>query len=158
MVRRSARHQCRTLSGALFSPPDPKLAPGTAASGKNPIRKTRIHFKSPIEFILRSPPRLILDCSRNYALQPDLSLGEEARQAPMVFGGQVWIFEQFSAMRNDPLFAFDQEAANRIVYSADGPTRGEWRFCRLQFQHGTKTISRCNADRVSQPALRTNRI
>jgi hypothetical protein len=33
------------LSGALFSPPDPKLAPGTAASGKKRLRRRKISFK-----------------------------------------------------------------------------------------------------------------
>ncbi len=37
----SARH----LSGARFSLPDPKLAPGTATSGKNPNTKTNAKFK-----------------------------------------------------------------------------------------------------------------
>ena len=31
--------------GALFSPPDPKLATGTAASGKKRLRRGAINFK-----------------------------------------------------------------------------------------------------------------
>jgi hypothetical protein len=34
-----------TLSGARFNLPDPKLAPGTANSGENRIRKTEIQFQ-----------------------------------------------------------------------------------------------------------------
>jgi hypothetical protein len=33
------------VSGALFSSPDPKLAPGTAASGKKRLRRRKISFK-----------------------------------------------------------------------------------------------------------------
>jgi hypothetical protein len=33
------------VSGALFSPPDPKLATGTAASGKKRLRRGAINFK-----------------------------------------------------------------------------------------------------------------
>jgi hypothetical protein len=33
------------VSGALFSPPDPKLATGTAASGKKRLRRRDINFK-----------------------------------------------------------------------------------------------------------------
>jgi hypothetical protein len=42
------------LSGALFSPPDPKLAPGTARSGKNRIRKAGINFKGPHKEMLEN--------------------------------------------------------------------------------------------------------
>jgi len=35
-----------------FSLPDPKLAPGTARSGKNPIRKTGINFKGASQIFL----------------------------------------------------------------------------------------------------------
>jgi len=33
------------VSGALFSPPDPKLATGTATSGKKRLRRGAINFK-----------------------------------------------------------------------------------------------------------------
>jgi hypothetical protein len=45
-----------TLSGARFSPPDPKLASGTAKSGKKQIRKTEINFKSSPKKILSGFP------------------------------------------------------------------------------------------------------
>jgi hypothetical protein len=41
-------------SGALFSSPDPKLAPGTAASGKKRLRRRDINFKGiPKNFLQR---------------------------------------------------------------------------------------------------------
>src|SRR5690242_1546290 len=45
-----------TPSGARFSLPDPKLAPGIAKSGKNPIRKTGIDFKGARKFFCWSFP------------------------------------------------------------------------------------------------------
>jgi hypothetical protein len=41
-------------SGALFSSPDPKLAPGTAASGKKRLGRRDINFKGiPKNFLQR---------------------------------------------------------------------------------------------------------
>jgi hypothetical protein len=40
-------------SGALFSPPDPKLAPGTAASGKKRLRRRDINFKGASRIFLQ---------------------------------------------------------------------------------------------------------
>jgi hypothetical protein len=54
-----------TGAGVLFSLPDPKLAPGTARSGKNRIRKIGIDFKGSLQKFLRKFfSVLILHCSR----------------------------------------------------------------------------------------------
>ncbi|HLZ06387.1 MAG TPA: hypothetical protein VKR55_30080 [Bradyrhizobium sp.] len=50
-------------SGALFSPPDPKLAPGTAASGKKRLRRRDINFKGASRIFCNDFPSI------NFALQ-----------------------------------------------------------------------------------------
>jgi hypothetical protein len=45
-------------------------------------------------------------------LQPCLSLAEQARQPAMVFGRQVLVVQQFSAMHNNSPLAFNQEATS----------------------------------------------
>ncbi|MBR1160256.1 hypothetical protein [Bradyrhizobium elkanii] len=50
-------------SGALFSSPDPKLAPGTAASGKKRLRRRDIDFKGVPKIFAAIFLRLILRCS-----------------------------------------------------------------------------------------------
>jgi hypothetical protein len=92
------------LSGALFSPPDPKLAPGTAASGKKRLRRTVINFKGiPQKFFGAIFHRLILRCSlRSETIQPGFSLADQAHQPALFFGQEAEIVEQFFAVQNDP--------------------------------------------------------
>jgi hypothetical protein len=45
-------------------------------------------------------------------LQPCLGLAEQSRQPAMVFGRQVLIVRQFSAMHNNSPLAFNQEATS----------------------------------------------
>jgi hypothetical protein len=68
------------VSGALFSPPDPELATGTAASGKKRLRRGAINFKcSRIFFAIFH--RLILRCSLcSETLQPGFGLTKQTHQ------------------------------------------------------------------------------
>ena len=67
------------------------------------------------------------------------ALAEQARQPAMVFGWQVRIVEQFSAMQNDPPLALHQEATNWIFRGRGEPPTGGWRpYFGLQSHHGPK--------------------
>jgi hypothetical protein len=73
-------------SGALFSSPDPKLAPGTAASGKKRLRRAVINFKSIPKNFCGDFLRLILRCSvRGDAFQPGFGLADQVHQPASFF-------------------------------------------------------------------------
>lgn len=84
------------VSGALFSPPDPKLAPGTAASGKKRLRRRDINFKGILKIFAAIFLRLILRCSlRSETFQPSFGLADQAHQPAAFFGRGARIVAQF---------------------------------------------------------------
>jgi hypothetical protein len=74
------------VSGALFSSPDPKLAPGAAASGKKRFRRRVINFKGIPKNFCGDFHRLILGCSlRSETFQPGFGLAGEGHQPASFF-------------------------------------------------------------------------
>ena len=127
------------MSGALFSPPDPSLAPGTAASGKKRLRKRGINFKGPSR-IFSIFHRLILRCSlcsETSGQASALLRDRVSRRRSSVEG--LGSSRSFFAMQNDPPLVRDQET----VWSSA--------ICRESREAKLDWILRRNGDFANQP-------
>lgn len=73
------------VSDALFSSPDPKLAPGAAASGKKRLRTRVINFKGILKNFCRNFPSVNFGLQLTQTFQPGFGLAEEGHQPASFF-------------------------------------------------------------------------